>query len=147
MADNAAGQTRVVSNDQATGQIAAGKITYDATAITTTDYTRIECGFQPRYIYWLNLTDRITVELDIAPVIARLDQLLRTLGPGGLQAPLAEIGEDLVESTKQRFATSTGPDGSRWAPNSMATIMGIIMRRRRAFQRKEERGTLRRAKK
>jgi len=62
MADNAAGQTRVVSNDQATGQIAAGKITYDATAITTTDYTRIECGFQPRYIYWLNLTDRITVE-------------------------------------------------------------------------------------
>jgi len=62
MADNAAGQTRVVSNDQATGQIAAGKITYDATAITATDYTRVECGFQPRYIYWLNLTDRITVE-------------------------------------------------------------------------------------
>lgn len=58
------------------------------------------------------MTDRITVELDIAPVIARLDQLLRTLGPGGLQAPLAEIGEDLVESTKQRFATSTGPDGT-----------------------------------
>ncbi len=62
MADNAAGQTRVVSNDQATGQIAAGKITYDATAIVTTEYTRVECGFQPRYIYWLNLTDRITVE-------------------------------------------------------------------------------------
>lgn len=72
------------------------------------------------------MTDRITVELDIAPVIARLDQLLRTLGPGGLQAPLAKIGEDLVESTKQRFATSTGPDGSRWAPNSMATIMGML---------------------
>ena len=72
------------------------------------------------------MTDRITVELDIAPVIARLDELLRRLGPGGLQAPLAEIGEDLVESTKQRFATSTAPDGSRWAPNSMATIMGML---------------------
>ena len=72
------------------------------------------------------MTDRITLELDVAPVLARLDQLLRALGPGGLQAPLAEIGEDLVESTKQRFATSTAPDGSRWAPNSMATIMGML---------------------
>ena len=62
MADNAAGQTRVVSNDQATGQFAAGKITYDATAIVTTEYTRVECGFQPRYIEWENLTDRIKVE-------------------------------------------------------------------------------------
>ena len=62
MADNAAGQTRVVSNDQATGQFAAGKITYDATAITATEYTRVECGFQPRYIEWENLTDRIKVE-------------------------------------------------------------------------------------
>lgn len=72
------------------------------------------------------MTDRITLELDVAPVIARLDQLLRALGPGGLAAPLAEIGEDLVESTKQRFATSTAPDGSRWAPNSMTTIMGML---------------------
>lgn len=72
------------------------------------------------------MADRITLELDVAPVIARLDQLLRALGPGGLQAPLAEIGEDLVESTKQRFDTSTAPDGSRWAPNSMATIMGLL---------------------
>jgi len=63
MADNTAGQTRTVSNDQSTaGGFAAGKIVYDATAITTTDYTRVETGFQPRYIYWLNLTDRITVE-------------------------------------------------------------------------------------
>ncbi len=62
MADNTAGQTRVGSNDQVTGGFAAGKITYDSTTITETEYTRVECGFQPRYIYWLNLTDRITVE-------------------------------------------------------------------------------------
>lgn len=72
------------------------------------------------------MADRVTLELDIAPVIARLDQLLRALGPGGLAAPLAEIGEDLVESVKRRFETSTAPDGSRWAPNSMATIMGML---------------------
>ncbi|WP_068634706.1 phage virion morphogenesis protein [Thauera butanivorans] len=72
------------------------------------------------------MTDRITVELDIAPVVARLDALLRQLGPGGLDAPLREMGEDLVESIKRRFETSTGPDGTRWAPNSMATIMGYL---------------------
>lgn len=72
------------------------------------------------------MTNRITIELDVAPVIARLDQLLRALGPGGLQAPLAEIGEDLVESIKRRFDTSTAPDGRRWEPNSMATIMGML---------------------
>lgn len=62
MADNAAGQTRTKTNDQATGQIAQGKIVYDATTITATDYTRVEVGFQPRYIEWTNLTDRISIE-------------------------------------------------------------------------------------
>ena len=62
MADNTAGQTATRSNDQATGQIAQGKVVFDATAITTTDYVRINCGFQPRYIKWVNLTDRIAVE-------------------------------------------------------------------------------------
>lgn len=72
------------------------------------------------------MTDRITLELDIAPVIARLDQLLQRLGPGGLEAPLQEIGEDLVESVRRRFETSTGPDGQRWAPNSMTTLIGYL---------------------
>lgn len=72
------------------------------------------------------MTDRITLALDIAPVIARLDALLQQLGPGGLEAPLREMGEDLVDSIKRRFETSTGPDGKRWVPNSMATIMGYL---------------------
>lgn len=63
MADNAAGQTRTVSNDQTTvGAFAAGKIVYDATAITATDYTRVETGFQPRFIEWENATDRVKIE-------------------------------------------------------------------------------------
>lgn len=62
MADNSAGQTRTTTNDQATGQIAQGKVVYDATAITATDYTRINCGFQPRYILWSKLTDRVQIE-------------------------------------------------------------------------------------
>lgn len=35
---------------------------------------------------------------------------------------LAEIGEDMAESTKQRFSTTTAPDGSAWAPNSALTM-------------------------
>lgn len=62
MADNSAGQTRTVSNDQATGGFASGKIVYDATSITATDYTRVETGFQPRFVEWENLTDRIKIE-------------------------------------------------------------------------------------
>ena len=42
MADNTAGQTRVGSNDQVTGGFAAGKITYDSTTITATDYIRVD---------------------------------------------------------------------------------------------------------
>ena len=35
---------------------------------------------------------------------------------------LLEIGEDMAESTKQRFATATAPDGTAWAPNSALTL-------------------------
>ena len=35
---------------------------------------------------------------------------------------LLEIGEDMAESTKGRFATATGPDGTAWAPNSALTL-------------------------
>jgi len=35
---------------------------------------------------------------------------------------LLEIGEDLTESTKQRFVTTTSPDGEQWAENSQVTL-------------------------
>jgi phage virion morphogenesis protein len=35
---------------------------------------------------------------------------------------LKAIGEDLSESTKQRFGTGIAPDGSKWAPNRPATL-------------------------
>jgi hypothetical protein len=44
---------------QANGQFAAGKVVFDATAITATDYIEIDVGFKPKYVNWTNLTDRI----------------------------------------------------------------------------------------
>lgn len=62
MADNVAGQTRTNSDKQDSPSIAQGKIVFDATAITATDSTRVLTGFKPRYVRWVNLTDRVEVE-------------------------------------------------------------------------------------
>ena len=35
---------------------------------------------------------------------------------------LKGIGEDVAHSTKERFKTSTAPDGTAWAPNSDVTL-------------------------
>ena len=35
---------------------------------------------------------------------------------------LPEIGEDMTESTKARFASATSPDGTPWAANSAVTL-------------------------
>ncbi len=62
MADNTAGQTRTSSEKQDSPSTTIGKIVYDGTAITATDSTRVQVGFTPRYVRWINLTDRIEVE-------------------------------------------------------------------------------------
>lgn len=62
MADNTAGQTKTVAVDQQCGQRAIGKVVFDGTTITATEYLRIECGFKPRRVRVINLTSRIEGE-------------------------------------------------------------------------------------
>lgn len=62
----------------------------------------------------------IDLQLDNAAALAVLDGLLARLDD--TETPLREIGEDLTESTKRRFGTSTAPDGTAWAPNKQSTI-------------------------
>jgi phage virion morphogenesis protein len=50
---------------------------------------------------------------ELKDLLQRVDDL----GPA-----LREIGEDLTESTKQRFASATDPDGTPWARNSVVTL-------------------------
>lgn len=63
MAINTAGQTRT-GNEAPTGQanFKTGRIVLDATAITAADELLVECGFTPKYVEFVNLTDRISVE-------------------------------------------------------------------------------------
>ncbi|WP_423459970.1 hypothetical protein [Ottowia sp. VDI28] len=62
MADNTAGQIRTTSDKQDSPAVARGKIVLDATALTATDSLRVACGFTPRYVRIVNVTDRIEAE-------------------------------------------------------------------------------------
>ncbi|MCL2346106.1 MAG: phage virion morphogenesis protein [Desulfobulbus sp.] len=72
------------------------------------------------------MPDRIVIEYNGAAVRHALDRLANTLEPGDMRGVLREIGGRLVESTKQRFSTSTAPDGARWLPNSEATYLNHL---------------------
>lgn len=43
-----------------------------------------------------------------------------------LRPLMQELGEHLTETTKQRFQTSTAPDGSSWKPNTQATYLAYL---------------------
>ncbi len=43
-----------------------------------------------------------------------------------LRPLMKKIGEGLTDSTKDRFASITAPDGSRWLPNKASTILGFL---------------------
>lgn len=60
------------------------------------------------------------VTINSQAIINSLRQLKNSLGD--LRQPFSEIGEELVDSTKNRFVTHTAPDGSQWDNNSPVTI-------------------------
>ena len=62
MAANIAGQTDTSTVNGAPELRAQGRKVYDATAITTTDYTQVSPGFVPTYVCWENITDRVKLE-------------------------------------------------------------------------------------
>lgn len=66
----------------------------------------------------------ITIEVDDRHVLDVLAKLLARLDD--LTPVMQTIGEYLIGSTKRRFATSTGPSGVRWAPNSETTYLRMI---------------------
>ncbi len=62
----------------------------------------------------------ITITVNDAQVqaaLARLQQRTSNLAP-----VMQDIGEYMVEATKQRFAQSKAPDGTPWAPNKPSTL-------------------------
>jgi len=62
----------------------------------------------------------IKVEFDGTRIMEALQKLENATGD--LTPAFLEIKEVLIESTQQRFATKTAPDGSQWPGNSNVTI-------------------------
>lgn len=61
----------------------------------------------------------IRIEIDDLKARQAFDALLERATD--LRPLMQRLGEHLIETTKQRFDTSTAPDGSRWDPNSPVT--------------------------
>lgn len=63
---------------------------------------------------------------------------LRTLTNrvANLSPVLRAIGEGVADRTQQRFGTSTGPDGQRWAGNSDAVLRQLLHGKKGSFTKK-----------
>lgn len=70
----------------------------------------------------------ITVDVQDHGVQDALQALSKRVS--NMQPILQAIGEDIMERTKQRFGTSTGPDGQRWQGNALATVQALLARER-----------------
>lgn len=65
---------------------------------------------------------KVTVDdAEVTQALAALAERTANLKP-----LLQEVGEDIMERAKQRFGTSTGPDGQRWQPNAASTVLESI---------------------
>jgi phage virion morphogenesis protein len=56
-------------------------------------------------------------------VLAVLNRIAQNFTPAGMRPVMKEVGEELAESTKRRFETSTAPDGHHWAPIKPGTVL------------------------
>jgi len=85
------------------------------------------------------MTDAITIVDNSATVIAELQRIAQQID--NMRPAYQGIGELLVDSTKNRFDTSTAPDGSRWAPNAEATVLDHLAKISGSFSKKTGRLT------
>lgn len=60
------------------------------------------------------------IEIDDREVLDMLTRVHQRIG--NMRPLLAEIGEHMTASTKERFDTTTSPGGSPWLENSISTL-------------------------
>lgn len=77
----------------------------------------------------------ITIEIDDQQVRQAFTRLVASAKSP--RPVLEQIGELLIDSTKQRFATSTAPDGSRWAQNADITLLRYLGQFKSSFRKKD----------
>lgn len=85
------------------------------------------------------MADTFTVRFDSAPVLARLAEIARRVDD--LSPAYRAIGELMAESTKERFESSTGPDGQRWKGNALGTVLARLAKIKGAYSKRDGRLT------
>lgn len=75
-----------------------------------------------------------TIEVNSQPVLDALNRLLQA--GQELNPVLRAIGEGMAERAKQRFETSTAPDGTPWAQNSDTTLRKMLHGNGKNFTKK-----------
>lgn len=75
------------------------------------------------------------IEVKDEGVQAALQALLQRAQ--NLKPVLTALGDEIVERTKQRFDTGTGPDGAAWAPHSAATLSAAYSALGKGFRKKD----------
>jgi phage virion morphogenesis protein len=68
------------------------------------------------------------MEIKVTLAAEQADALFKELIARGtnLTPLMQDLGEYLTETTKQRFQTSTAPDGQKWKPNAQATYLAYL---------------------
>jgi phage gpG-like protein len=61
--------------------------------------------------------------IDDRHVLDVLARLAVCTSPAGLRPAMKEIGEELAESTRQRFKFAVAPDGTPWSPLKPGTVL------------------------
>jgi len=69
----------------------------------------------------------ITIKINDREVVEALGKLARRCSD--LRPAMDDIGEYMVEATKQRFVRGEAPDGTKWAPNKATTLREYFRKR------------------
>lgn len=72
------------------------------------------------------MSDKIIIEVDSRTVLDRLAQITERFRPEKISEAMIKIGSALEKSTKNRFVTSTAPDGSRWVQQKAGTVLARL---------------------
>lgn len=81
----------------------------------------------------------IAIEIANDEITQALDKLSNSAAV--THSILDQIGDFLLDTTKQRFATSTAPDGTPWASNSQVTILQYLRLKSGRYEGKQRVGT------
>lgn len=125
MAINTAGQTLVTPFPDGIQKYATGSVTFDATAITATDYVLITPGFTPLYVVWSNDTDRVLLEWRQGMA---QDSAIKTAAAGTrtLEVTGGNRGIIVGNGTLTSANSGTIPNAGQFAVSQNATLAGIL---------------------